>query len=187
MQIHRSVHRRFFSVLPNELLQDRHLSYTARGLLGDLLSRPDGWREDGRQMADTSPQGRGALRKALRELTAAGYYRVEKVRLPDGTVRSQAHVYDTPQLGPPPGVTRPAAGEPETGPADTPSVKNPEEVPTLPVELTDVDPQVREAVAALYRVIRPERGLRLGEAEAEALAPLVAEWPARGCAEADLA
>ncbi|WP_335983864.1 hypothetical protein [Streptomyces sp. CA2R106] len=34
--------------MPNTLLQDRRLSYTARGLLADLLSRPDGWREDGR-------------------------------------------------------------------------------------------------------------------------------------------
>ncbi|MFD5438556.1 hypothetical protein ACFWJ4_41215 [Kitasatospora sp. NPDC127067] len=58
MQIHRSAHVRAFTVLPNGLLQDRRLSYTARGLLADLLSRPDGWREDGRQMADSSPQGR---------------------------------------------------------------------------------------------------------------------------------
>lgn len=42
MQIHRSRHARGFTVLPNTLLQDRRLSYTARGLLADLLSRPDG-------------------------------------------------------------------------------------------------------------------------------------------------
>ncbi|WP_329134619.1 hypothetical protein OG552_19440 [Streptomyces sp. NBC_01476] len=75
MQIHRSRHERGFTVLPNTLLQDRRLSYTARGLLADLLSRPDGWREDGRHMADTSPHGRLTVAKALRELTAAGYYR----------------------------------------------------------------------------------------------------------------
>ena len=80
MQIHRIRHARGFTVLPNTLLQDRRLSYTARGLLADLLSRPDGWREDGRHMADTSPQGRLAVAKALRELTAFGYYRVERVR-----------------------------------------------------------------------------------------------------------
>ncbi|MFF9350849.1 hypothetical protein [Streptomyces sp. NPDC014734] len=34
------------------------MSCTARGLLADLLSRPDGWSEDGRRMADTSTQGR---------------------------------------------------------------------------------------------------------------------------------
>src|SRR5690242_5598776 len=97
MRVHRSVQVRAFTVLPNPLLQDRRLSYTARGLLADLLSRPDGWREDGRQMADSSPQGRGAVRRALRELTEAGYYRVDKVRRPNGTVHSEAHVFDVPQ------------------------------------------------------------------------------------------
>ena len=89
MQIHRSRHARGFTVLPNAVLQDRRLSYTARGLLADLLSRPDGWREDGRRMADTSPQGRLAVAKALRELTEFGYYRVERVRQPDGTFVSR--------------------------------------------------------------------------------------------------
>lgn len=89
MQIHRSAHARSFTVLPNGLLQDRRLSFTARGLLADLLSRPDGWREDGRHMADTSPQGRGTVRRALKELADAGYYRVVRVRRPDGTIRSE--------------------------------------------------------------------------------------------------
>ncbi|MFJ8474866.1 hypothetical protein [Kitasatospora sp. NPDC094011] len=179
MQIHRSAHARAFAVLPNGLLQDRRLSFTARGLLADLLSRPNGWREDGRQMADSSPQGRGAVRRALKELKDAGYYRVDTVRMPDGTVRSEAHVYDTPQLAP--AVPRPAAGERGTGGAVTPPVKNPEEEPTLPDERT------RTAVATLYRVIRPEPRLRLGAAEALQLAPLVARWLERGSSEAELA
>ncbi|MGW1145249.1 hypothetical protein ACWD6I_09370, partial [Streptomyces sp. NPDC002454] len=79
MHVHRSAHASNFTVLPNCVLQNRQLSYTARGLLADLLSRPDGRCEDGRQMADTSPQGRGAIRKALKELTDAGFYRVEKI------------------------------------------------------------------------------------------------------------
>ncbi|MGW7582582.1 hypothetical protein ACWGKU_19735 [Kitasatospora sp. NPDC054768] len=110
MRVHRSAHVRDFTVLPNGMLQCRRLSYTARGLLADLLSRPDGRREDGRHMADTSPQGRGAIRKALKELTAAGYYRVERIRMPDGTIVTETHVYDTPQLAPP-GATRPVPGE----------------------------------------------------------------------------
>ncbi|MFD9690850.1 hypothetical protein ACFWXO_34395 [Kitasatospora sp. NPDC059088] len=161
------------------MLQYRRLSYTARGLLADLLSRPDGWHEDGRHMADTSPQGRGAIRKALKELTDAGYYRVELVRLPDGTVRTENHVYDTPWPSTP-AATRPAPGEPAIGRADRPVVKEPEQATTLP-------PPLREAVAALFRVIRPEPRLRLGQSEAEQLAPLVAQWLQRGSTSADLA
>ncbi|MFE4517957.1 hypothetical protein ACFRMQ_27645 [Kitasatospora sp. NPDC056783] len=179
MQIHRSAHTRAFTVLPNGLLQDRRLSYTARGLLGDLLSRPDGWREDGRQMADSSPQGRGAVRRALKELKDAGYYRVDKVRMPDGTVRSEAHVFDVPH--PRPAVPRPDSGGRGAGGAVAPPVKDPGQEPTLPDERT------RAAVATLFRVIRPEPRLRLGEAEARALAPLVLEWLERGSGEAELA
>ncbi|MFF7994745.1 hypothetical protein ACFZDG_33860 [Kitasatospora xanthocidica] len=217
MRIHRSAHARNFTVLPNALLQDRRLSYTARGLLADLLSRPDGRREDGRHMADTSPQGRGAIRRALKELTHAGYYRVDIVRTPDGTVRSEAHVYDTPQLGPAaPGVPRPAPGTPVTGATDTP-VKDRYQEPSHPTGPADgpepadgpdrpdqpdrreehsdsdrkapapPDEQTREAVATLFRVIRPEPRLRLGEAEAAELAPLVTRWLQRGATTADLA
>ncbi|MFD5462311.1 hypothetical protein ACFWIQ_05680 [Kitasatospora sp. NPDC127059] len=178
MQIHRSAHSRSFTVLPNGLLQDRRLSFTARGLLADLLSRPDGWREDGRQMADSSPQGRGAVRRALKELKDAGYYRVDTVRMPNGTVRSEAHVFDTPQSSPV--VPRPASGGRGTGGAVAPPVKDPGEEPTLPDEPT------RTAMATLFRVIRPEPRLRLGEVEAQTLAPLVARWLERGSSEAEL-
>ncbi|MDH6705816.1 hypothetical protein P3T27_002538 [Kitasatospora sp. MAA19] len=197
MRVHRSAHVRNFTVLPNGMLQCRRLSYTARGLLADLLSRPDGWREDGRHMADTSPQGRGAIRKALKELADAGFYRVEKIRMPDGTIITETHVYDTPQLSPP-GATRPAPGEAATDGAVA-LVKDRRKEPSLPARragepvtadeqpVAVPDEQAREAVATLFRVIRPEPRLRLGEAEARELAPLVAQWLERGSGPADLA
>ncbi|MFJ2186704.1 hypothetical protein ACIOJE_01910 [Kitasatospora sp. NPDC087861] len=215
MRVHRTEHVRNFTVLPNCMLQYRQLSYTARGLLADLLSRPDGWREDGRHMADTSPQGRGAIRKALKELTAAGFYRVEKIRMPDGTIITETHVYDTPQLALP-GTTRPVSGEATTGGADA-LVKDLVKETSLPAEQANAtvlatepraktggreedhedeageqpaampDEQIREAVATLFRVIRPEPRLRLGQAEAEELAPLVAQWLERGSTPTDLA
>lgn len=188
-------------MLPNSLLQDRRLSYTARGLLADLLSRPDGWREDGRHMADTSPQGRGAIRKALKELTEAGYYRVEKIRLPDGTIRTETHVHDTPQPVVP-GVTRPVSGGPSTGRTGAPLLKNRYQEPSHPAarpegreeSRTDgqktpavPDGRVREAVATLFRVLSAEPRLRLGEAEAVELAPLVVQWLERGSTAGELA
>ncbi|MEV7023956.1 hypothetical protein [Kitasatospora sp. NPDC093558] len=185
MRIHRTEQVRHFTVLPNAVLQYRKLSYTARGLLADLLSRPDGWREDGRHMAATSPQGRGAVRKALKELADAGFYRVETVRLPDGTLRSETHVYDTPWPSPP-SATRPAPGGPAAGRTGSPPVKKREQEPTLPANPA-ADEQTRQAVATLFRAIRPEPRLRLGQAEAEMLAPLVAQWVERGSTPSDLA
>ncbi|QMU67180.1 hypothetical protein [Streptacidiphilus sp. P02-A3a] len=144
MRVHLSRHARGFTVLPNFLLQDRRLSYTARGLLADLLSRPDGWREDGRQMADTSPQGRTAVYKALRELAAAGYYRVVRVRRADGTFHNESHVYDTPQTGTgqqpggraqqsaAPGAVSPETGSAAVDAAGSNPVKDLEKEPSLP-------------------------------------------------------
>ncbi|WP_043369525.1 hypothetical protein [Kitasatospora aureofaciens] len=231
MRVHRSRHERGFITLPNALLQDRSLSYTARGLLVDLLSRPDGWREDGRRMADTSPQGRTAVSKALRELARAGYYRVERVRQPDGTFVSVAHVYDTPQPVPP-GHLVPGSGGAAADAAGANPVKDREKEPSLPEppssaqprsgdapeweggrdacgdsttstdavgqavgdEVTPVsdapvplDPSVRESVATLFRVLRPEPRLRIGAVEALELAPLVARWLEQGHSEHDLA
>ena len=213
MLIHRSAHTRAFIVLPNVLLQDRRLTYTARGLLADLLSRPEGWREDGRQMADRSPQGRLAVAKALKELAAFGYYRVDKVRQEDGTILSVAHVWDTPQVTP--ALTRSGSGTARSGRRDALPVKDREKEPTLPPRAQEPqggggaatggeggrqapttntdgadgsgDAPVDSAVATLFRVIRAEPRLRLGTVEAATLAPLVAQWLERGCTERDLA
>jgi hypothetical protein len=188
MQIHRSRLERSFTILTNAVLQDRRLSYTARGLLADLLSRPDGWREDGRSMADTSTQGRAAVAKALRELTAHGYYRVERVRRPDGTFTSVAHVYDTPYVAdtaayaaPAPEPVKPGPGRPGPGKADGHPVKDREKAPTLPGPA-----RLEVAAALLHRVVRDEPRLRLGAVEAVGLAPLVTAWLERGCGEREI-
>ncbi|MFD0561818.1 hypothetical protein ACFQ2M_07060 [Kitasatospora saccharophila] len=57
---------------------------------------------------------------------------------------------------------------------DSPSVEPPDE-------------QTRAAALALHQALRPEPRLRLGEAEALALAPLAARWLARGFGAAELA
>lgn len=148
MQIHRIRPTRGFTVLPNAILQDRRLSYTARGLLADLLSRPDGWSEDGRRMADSSPQGRIAVTKALRELTAFGYYRVIKTRRADGTFVSEAHVYDTPQ-GAMPTPSVPGPGRPTIGIAGANPVENVGKTPSLPAQRTNAD--AAHGIAAVRR------------------------------------
>ncbi|WP_030901674.1 hypothetical protein [Streptomyces sp. NRRL F-5126] len=191
------------------------MSYTARGLLADLLSRPDGWREDGRKMADTSPQGRLAVAKALRELAAFGYYLVERVRHADGTFSSQVHVFDVPggAGAVAPGAVDPGPGRPAADGADAHPVNTPEKEPTLPRQrvgrraardaalhagaggresssaLTAEPPDAGtgEAAALLHRVTAPEPRLRLGAVEAAALAPLVTPWLDRGYGPRELA
>lgn len=71
-----------WTAFPNVLLQDRGLTYVARGILVYLLSKPEGW--DVRAVAIAADPAAGlpgheslaTVRRALRVLGAAGYYRV---------------------------------------------------------------------------------------------------------------
>ncbi len=157
-------------IVPNELAQNRAMSYTARGLLVDLLSRPDAWRETCRQMADSSPQGRKALESALDELRVWGYYRVEVFRLPNGRIRSEAHVFDRPQRDAEPGATIPASGAPAPGVPGTLS-KNLEKVPSLPTPVAETG-NGAEATAAAGAAsgVREGTAVDFGSRAAEAAA-----------------
>ncbi|MFF2041890.1 hypothetical protein ACFVVX_15790 [Kitasatospora sp. NPDC058170] len=233
MQVHRSAHTRNFTVLPNSILQDRQLTMAARGLLGDLLSREEGRKEDGRKIADSGVDSRSAVGKALKELIEAGYYRVVKVRGNDGKIYSVAHVYDVPyapgleaarvlldavepeepQVDP--SLPHPAPGDPGSGDAGVPVIKNLDKEPSRPApdcgdegnrrrtaprgrrlnpeggrvrpSIKDLEEPLRTAALTLYRVLTSQPRLRLGEAEVVELAPLVARWLAAGCGQAELA
>ena len=127
-------------VVPNALAQNRAISYTAKGLFLDLISRPEEWKETCRQMADSSPQGRKTVDDALDELRAWGYYRVDVVRLPNGRLRSEAHLFDVPQRQMLPGADIPASGEPEHGDRGVLLGKNLVKEPSLPVVAREPQP-----------------------------------------------
>ncbi|WP_033257750.1 hypothetical protein, partial [Kitasatospora setae] len=212
MRVHRSASKRNFTVLSNSLLQDRGLKCAERGLLTFLLSLPDNVRMTAADIAGHTQDSLYLIRKSLRGLTAAGYYKVAKVRIEKGRIISVQHVTDTPhQFGP--GVEGPVSG-----PAPSLKTKKPGKektsLPPLPSEpeplarehaqappgapgpaparvpgprRAPVDERTRQAGDLLLRVVRPQPMLRIGELEALRLAPLVLEWLDRGCTEAILA
>jgi hypothetical protein len=100
-----------FTIIPNQALRDDRLSYTARGVLHELLSHRSGWETNADIMSARARQQRGAgvgegrraIRAAFAELEAAGYMVRVKERIPAGQqgagrVVTTLHVYDTPQL-----------------------------------------------------------------------------------------
>ncbi|MGW7099955.1 hypothetical protein [Streptomyces sp. NPDC054838] len=187
MHIHLSPRTRAFTVLGNELLRDRRLSFTARGILGYLLSQPDQVREDVRSLADNNPGvGRRGVSKAVDELIKYGYYVRETVRdALTGQVRTKVLVFDTPYGAGEPVPAVPATGEPAVGnPGTFPlrAKQYEEKKPTLPepVKLTEA---VSRGGALLQRLGVYEPRLALSAEETLALAPLAEQWLDHGVPE----
>ncbi len=78
-----------WTTVPNALIEDRSISWRARGILVYLLSRPDGWDTDSERLAEqaglpgedrqSAAEGRDAVRRALNELDDANYlHRVKR-------------------------------------------------------------------------------------------------------------
>jgi biotin operon repressor len=86
-----------FSVISNSVIRDNRLSYRARGVLLEILSRPDNWRVSGDSLARSGKEGRDAILTALKELRDCGYIRMVKIRKDDGTFETTNYVYDSPQ------------------------------------------------------------------------------------------
>lgn len=188
MRINLTARTRAFTVLGNEVLRDRRLSFTARGILAYLLSLPDGAREDVRTLADKNPGlGRRGVAKALDELVALGYYVRRTVRDEiSGQVRTETHVFDRPQdpgepLPVPAGTGPPAAGGAGRFPKGK---KNREEVPSLPDPVVVPD-ALASGAALLARLARTEPRLALSAADVLALAPLALAWVEAGVPEGE--
>ncbi|MCM2420119.1 helix-turn-helix domain-containing protein [Streptomyces sp. RKAG293] len=194
MHIHRSAHRRAYTVVSNAALQDNRLSFVARGVLGYLLSRFDGERIDVRKLASLCKTGRQQIANALDELKRYGYYVVERVQDPEtGKITTRTSVHEDPQVGP-------AAGKRDSGdPGNTPTGESTgDEVPPSPVQIVSAERSVPGGLAEtvelttqdgalLRRIARIEPRLTLGVLEAVPLLPLLAQWRERGVPEGALA
>jgi hypothetical protein len=127
-------HPNRFTVLPNDAIRNRGLSFRAVGVLAHLLSLPDGAKVDSATLASAHREGRDAVRSAFSELAAHGYYRREVLRLPDGTLRTEVVVSSTPMNGEGPGRTE--AGKSGVGPEP----ENPASAGPAPVNPTSAGP-----------------------------------------------
>lgn len=86
-----------FVQIRNEVARDSRLSFKARGILLEILSRPDNWETSADALAASGPDGRTAVLSGLRELREAGYLTTVRQRLEDGTFNTVSTVFDTPR------------------------------------------------------------------------------------------
>jgi hypothetical protein len=103
LRIHRSNPEANFLILPNATAQDTRLSWAARGLLIELLSRPIDWETNADALWTTSKQQRGeqlgegrrAVRAAFAKLEELGYIVRSRARVEKGRFVTTIDVYDT--------------------------------------------------------------------------------------------
>ena len=95
---------RFFAA-SNESFEDARLSWEARGLMGYLLSKPDGWEVRMADLDKNGPAGSRKLKRMLAELRKCGYMNRIRIKLPDGTFTWTTEVFESPSQNPNPSTS----------------------------------------------------------------------------------
>ena len=62
-----------WSSTPNDLLNDKNISFKAKGLYAYINSKPDNWDFSIDRMADQTKEGRDSIRAGIKELEEAGW------------------------------------------------------------------------------------------------------------------
>ncbi|CCK82430.1 hypothetical protein [Desulfobacula toluolica] len=62
-----------YTTIPNEILNNPNLSAKAKGILVQLLSKPDSWRLNVKYLVNTNKEGHYAVRAAIKELEDQNY------------------------------------------------------------------------------------------------------------------
>ena len=113
--IFRIKHESNFTVLANEMLNDKAISFKARGLLSFMLSMPNEWRFYRSEIKKHSNQDGGtAIGNAIKELIQAGYLTCKQLKDEQGKWQeSEWEVRENPNKKPQQG--KPSAGKPSAG------------------------------------------------------------------------
>lgn len=89
--------RHHYVSVESATVRDHGMSFRALGLLTFILDQSDEWKVRSEQLSKPEGrEGRDAVRKALHELAARGYYRLERRRFLDGTQAMGAAVSEFP-------------------------------------------------------------------------------------------
>lgn len=87
-----------FTVMRNQVINDRNLSFEALGLLNYLLSKPDDWIVRFNDISARGGCGAEKTRRIIKECMDAGYMKIDNVRGESGKMLGTTYsVYDQPQ------------------------------------------------------------------------------------------
>lgn len=84
-----------FTQIVNELLNDKSISFQAKGIYAYLFSKPDDWDFSAERIAEESSDGRKAVLSSLRELESVGW--ISRKKLSTGRVEYRLHCSKEPE------------------------------------------------------------------------------------------
>lgn len=96
----RIIKNRNYSVMSNYHLQDRNLSFKAKGLLSYMLSLPDNWKYTIKGIAKESKESEKTVRTILKELESTKYLVIVKKQNSLGRFIYEYFVYEKPGIYP---------------------------------------------------------------------------------------
>ena len=85
-----------FVMIDKGVFEDSRISWAAKGLMGYLLSKPDGWIVRVGDLMNNGTAKRTALRHILRELERCGYMQRVRTRSEAGRIEWVTEVYESP-------------------------------------------------------------------------------------------
>ena len=85
-----------YTIMSNYHLQDKNLSYKAKGLLSFMLSLPEDWDYSINGLVSISKEGVKAIRNILQELQRYGYLVIEKKQNEVGQFEYEYLIYEQP-------------------------------------------------------------------------------------------
>jgi len=86
-----------YTIMSNYHLQDRNLSYKAKGLLSFMLSLPEDWDYSINGLVAISKEGVKAIKNILQELQHCGYLVIEKKQNEIGQFEYEYLIYEYPE------------------------------------------------------------------------------------------
>ena len=132
MAVYRVEKSHDFTVMANYHLRDPRLKLGAKGLLSLVLSLPEDWEYSVEGLAALGPEGKDAVRSAIRQLESAGYITRQRSHSEGGQFAGNIYIIrEKPEEDPPlaafPTMGKPTAGKPTTG--NPPQINKDKQIP----------------------------------------------------------
>ena len=137
-----------YSIIPNGVINDKRLSWEARGMLIYLLSKPNDWVVRLKDLINQSPCGRDKTKRILKELEQFGYLERKLSRQSDGKFYWESIVREEPQPKTETNTEEDGGGEPRDFTANEEPVDGKPvdgfSVDGNPVDILNTDPPITD-------------------------------------------